>query len=64
VRTLTTIMAPILPFAAEKCLTMLRLGSDALAWDLATEELPAGHTLAPAQILFKKLDSDELLGGQ
>ncbi len=61
VRTLTTIMAPFLPFSAEKCLGMLQLGAEALAWDRATDELPAGHALAPAEILFKKLDPAEIL---
>jgi methionyl-tRNA synthetase len=60
VRTLTTIMAPFLPFSAGKCLEMLRLDQTALKWASATEELPAGHALAPARILFKKLDAAEL----
>jgi methionyl-tRNA synthetase len=61
VRTLTTIMAPFLPFSAEKCLSMLRLDADALRWDRALDELPAVHALGPAEILFKKLDPDEVL---
>jgi methionyl-tRNA synthetase len=61
-RSLTTIMAPFLPFSAEKCLGMLQLGGDALRWASATDELPAGHALAPPQILFKKLDAAELFG--
>ena len=60
VRTLTTIMAPFLPFSAAKCLEMLRLDQAALRWASATEELPTGHALAPARILFKKLDAAEL----
>jgi methionyl-tRNA synthetase len=63
-RTLTTIMAPFLPFAAEKCIGMLHLDSDGLAWARATDELPAGHGLAPAEILFKKLDPAEVLGDE
>ena len=62
VRTLTTIMAPFMPFSAEKCLGMLRLESSALNWDAAVRELPAGHALGPAEILFKKLDAGELFG--
>lgn len=61
VRTLTTIMAPFLPFSAGKCLSMLRQDADALRWDRALDELPAGHALGPAEILFKKLDPDEVL---
>ena len=60
VRTLTTIMAPFLPVSAAKCLEMLRLDQAALRWASATEELPTGHALAPARILFKKLDAAEL----
>jgi methionyl-tRNA synthetase len=61
VRTLTTIMAPFLPFTADKCLTMLSLDAAALAWNRATDELPAGHSLAPAQILVRKLDLEEIV---
>ena len=60
VRTLTTVMAPFLPFSADKCLAMLNLERDALVWTKATEELPAGHRLGEAQLLFKKLDPGEL----
>jgi methionyl-tRNA synthetase len=62
VRTLTTLMAPFLPFSARRCLAMLNLPVDALAWLSATEELPPGHALAEPQILFKKLDAPNLLG--
>jgi hypothetical protein len=34
----------------------------ALRWDEAARELPAGHALGPAEILFKKLDAGELFG--
>jgi methionyl-tRNA synthetase len=56
VRTLTTLMAPFLPFSAEKCLAMLNLDGRALVWDKATDELPAGTSLNPPQLLFKKLE--------
>ena len=62
VRALTTLMAPFLPFSAAKCLTMLNLEDDALAWDRAADELPAGKALGEAQLLFKKLDPGELFG--
>ncbi len=60
VRTLTTVMAPFLPFSAVKALTMLNLEPDALQWNRATDELPAGRSLGEPQLLFKKLDADEL----
>jgi len=60
VRTLTTLIAPFLPFSAAKCLAMLRLDEQALCWDRATDELPPGHPLGPAEILYKKLDPAEL----
>ncbi len=60
VRTLTTIMAPFLPFSARRCLEMLGLDGSALSWDRATEELAAGSALAAPQLLFKKLDPGEL----
>ena len=62
VRTLTTIMAPFLPFTARKCLEMLRLDDATLQWDQATAELPEGHELAKPEILFRKLEPDELFG--
>ncbi len=74
-RTLATLMAPFLPFTAAKCANMLRLAADGdsgparsedvfrqLPWDRATEELPAGHALGEAEMLFKKLDPVELFG--
>jgi len=56
VRTLTTLMAPFLPFMAARCLGMLRLDESALSWSRAAEELPAGHSLGVPEILVKKLD--------
>ncbi|MBN1511542.1 MAG: methionine--tRNA ligase [Phycisphaerae bacterium] len=56
VRTLTTVMAPFLPFMAARCLGMLRLDESALSWGRAMEELPAGHSLGAPEILVKKLD--------
>ena len=55
VRALATLMAPFLPFSAEKCRTMLQL--DDLHWSGATEEIPAGHQLGEPEILFRKLDA-------
>ena len=55
VRALATIMQPFLPFSARKVLATLALDESALAWDKACEELPAGHALGPAEVLFRKL---------
>lgn len=61
VRALTVLMAPFLPFSAEKCLRMLRLEQTALAWDTVGHELPAGHVLGEREYLVQKLDAVELL---
>ena len=62
-RTLTTLMAPILPFSAEKCARMLQLDGCFAQWSAATDELPAGHALGQAQILFKKLETEDNTDG-
>lgn len=62
VKALTVLMAPFLPFSAEKCLQMLKLDASALAWEQVMRELPAGHSLGEPAILFKKLDPLELFG--
>ncbi|HOW71591.1 MAG TPA: methionine--tRNA ligase [Phycisphaerae bacterium] len=63
VKALTVLMAPFLPFSADKAAGMLNLGvQEVLPWSTATEELPAGHPLAEPVILFKKLDAVELFG--
>ncbi len=61
-RTLTTLMAPFLPFAAEKCLRMLSLDDAGLQWDKALELLPEGKELGKPEYLVKKLDPAEVLG--
>lgn len=61
-RTLTTLIAPFLPFTAEKCAKMLKLDEGFRTWSAATDELPAGHTLGKPEILVKKLDAKELFG--
>jgi methionyl-tRNA synthetase len=63
VKALATLMAPFLPFSAEKCAAMLRLEGGALPWEGATEEIPAGHELGEPEILFTKLDAAELFQG-
>ncbi len=60
VRALATMMAPFLPFSADRCAEMLQLPDRPLPWDDATTEIPAGHDLAEPVILYKKLDAAEL----
>ncbi|HVJ80740.1 MAG TPA: methionine--tRNA ligase, partial [Planctomycetia bacterium] len=55
VKAMTTIMQPFLPFSARRVLATLALDESALAWDKACEELPSGHALGPAEVLFRKL---------
>ena len=62
VRTLTTLIGPFLPVSAAKCLAMLQLDGSALRWEETVRELPAGHALGPAEILFKKREAGELFG--
>jgi methionyl-tRNA synthetase len=60
VRTLATIVGPYLPFSARNILRQLACDESALAWDRAAEELPAGHTLGKPEILFKKIDPEDV----
>jgi len=59
-RTLTTLIAPFLPFSAERAAKMLRLPDNWRLWDSATNELPTGHPLGEPVILIKKLDPAEV----
>jgi methionyl-tRNA synthetase len=63
-RTLTTTMAPFLPFAAEKAATMLGLDAEAMRWNNAATLLPTGRSLGEAAILFKKLELDDVASAQ
>jgi len=56
-RALVTLMAPFLPHCAEKARAPMNLPPEALSWDQATAELPAGHPIREPQILVKKLES-------
>jgi methionyl-tRNA synthetase len=62
VRTLTTVMAPFLPFGAERLCRMLRLDESALRWDTAMDELPSGCELGQPEYLVRKLDAADVLG--
>jgi len=59
-KALATLMAPFLPFSAEKCAGMLQLPDDKLPWAEATAELPAGHVLGEPILLYKKLEPGDL----
>ena len=61
---LAVLMAPFMPFSAEKIAGMLNIKQEdgVLPWDDAISELAAGHPLAEPEILFRKLDASELFG--
>ncbi|MBN2356197.1 methionine--tRNA ligase [candidate division KSB1 bacterium] len=63
VKTLTVLMAPILPFSAEKVWKMLGLADDVheQPWDGCGERpLSAGHELGLEEILFKKIEDKQV----
>ena len=66
VRSLATLMSPVVPFSSEKILTMLNVSSDAgksagSGWESASELLiPAGHRIGKTEILFAKIE-DEMI---
>ena len=59
VKVLATVMAPYLPFAAEKVAVMLSCGPDEMTWAQALRPLTEGRSLGEAQMLFPKLDPPE-----
>jgi len=62
-KTLTVTMQPFLPFAAEKAAHMLNLEPPScFAWDTAAQPIPAGSPINRPEILFKKLDLDDVAG--
>jgi len=61
VRTLAIVMAPVLPFSADKIWIMLNLDGNVSEenWDTAGEHgVPSGHTVGKPEILFTKIDND------
>ncbi len=59
-KTLTTVMNPFLPFAAEKSANMLNLEIPrCFEWAEANVPLPAGQPINKPQVLFKKLELNE-----
>ena len=61
VRALATCMAPFLPHSASRVAAMLGLDPRApLPWHEAVLPLPAGHALGKPEVLFRKIEPDEL----
>lgn len=56
VQALAVLMTPFMPGAAERVWKMLNDGGAARAWSMPAE-LPAGHALGQAEILFTKLEA-------
>ncbi len=59
IKVLTTVMAPFLPFAAEKAGRMLGASPEELTWQASAEPLPEGRELGEAEILFEKIEVPE-----
>lgn len=60
-RTMTTVMHPFLPFAGEKAARMLKLDVPVcFDWHTANETIKPGTTLAKPEILFKKLELEDV----
>ncbi|MCR5827517.1 MAG: methionine--tRNA ligase [Bacteroidales bacterium] len=57
---LAIVFSPFLPFSSEKLRQMLCL--DRLSWDSLgnAEVLPAGHQIAPAQLMFAKIEDSQI----
>ena len=57
--TLAELVEPIIPFSAQKIFTMLN--ARPVAWDLCgNQQLAAGHQLNDFEILFRKIEDEEL----
>ncbi len=62
VRTLGVLVAPFLPFAAEKIRATLGVSPEAWTWPHAAEPRAVGHALGPTpEVLFRKLDPKEFV---
>jgi len=52
---------PILPYTSGKILTMLNTGKEHFSWDEASNfSLPAGHELGKPEILFTRIENEEI----
>jgi methionyl-tRNA synthetase len=60
IKTITVLMQPFMPFAAEKAAKILNLDTtNCFVWDRAAELLPVGHPISEPEVLFKKLEIEE-----
>jgi methionyl-tRNA synthetase len=61
VKALAITSAPIIPFTAEELWKILNLSGSVhnQRWDEALKPLPAGHKIAEAKPLFRKIEADE-----
>lgn len=63
IRTLGVVMEPYLPFAAQKVARMLGCDADDLRWEAAVRPLTEQGRLGEPEMLFRKLEADQVLGG-
>ncbi|MGB9960185.1 MAG: methionine--tRNA ligase [Candidatus Bathyarchaeales archaeon] len=61
VKALAIVSAPIIPFTAEELWKILNMPGEVhkQKWSEALKPLPAGHTIAKAKPLFRKIEADE-----
>ena len=60
---LSLLSIPFLPFSAEKLQKMLQLDVASLLWDTLSNDgilLAAGHRIGPSQLLFKKIENEQV----
>ena len=60
---LSVLSEPFLPFTAAKLKNMLGLSEGSLSWDdisLKTDLLPAGNTIGEAELLFAKIEDEQI----
>ncbi len=60
---LSLLSIPFLPFSAKKLQKMLQLDVASLLWDALSNDailLAAGHQIGPSQLLFKKIENEQV----
>jgi methionyl-tRNA synthetase len=61
VNSFAVLFDPILPFTSDKILTMLNTGKEHFSWDESSNfSLPAGHELGKPEILFTRIENEEI----
>ena len=61
VNSFAVLFNPILPYTSGKILTMLNTGKEHFSWDEASNfSLPAGHELGKPEILFTRIENEEI----